>query len=253
LNVRLSIDLDLQLRADELLGDYSGAIVMINAASGEILVMASHPTFDPNKLDVQAPTLLQDPTSPLLDRVAQGLYSPGDALQPFYLVAGYNSLPSQSIIEQLYIDLGFYITPELSLPVAAASTPGSTLYISPLQMVLAAATLSNDGVRPAPRLAMAVNTLAQGWVILPAFSEPVTVFPSTSTADTAQALMVSGQPFWQWNARVTQGNQACSWSLGGTLPNGQGAPLAVVVLLEEINQNLAGRIGQTLLKAAIFP
>jgi len=120
-------------------------------------------------------------------------------------------------------------------------------------MVLAAATLSNDGVRPAPRLAMAVNTLAQGWVILPAFSEPVTVFPSASTADIAQALMVSGQPLWQWNARVTQGNQACSWSLGGTLPNGQGAPLAVVVLLEEINPNLAGIIGQTLLEAAINP
>jgi hypothetical protein len=253
LNVRLSLDLELQRQADKLLGDHTGAIVLINAASGEILVMASHPTFDPNQLDTQASALLQDLDSPLLDRVAQGLYPPGDALQPFFQTAGYILWPSQSIAEQMYTDLGFYVTPELSLPVAAASTPGSALRVSPLQMALASTTLSNEGLRPAPRLAMAVDTPAQGWVILPAFSEPVIVFPSTSAADTAQALMVSGQPFWQWNARVTQVNQTFSWSLGGTLPAGQGAPLAVVVLLEENDSNWAGFIGQTLLEAAVHP
>ncbi|HEX7541754.1 MAG TPA: FtsW/RodA/SpoVE family cell cycle protein [Anaerolineales bacterium] len=253
LNMRLSLDLELQRRADELLGDHKGAIVLINAASGEILAMASHPTFDPNQLDTQASTLLQDPNSPLLDRAAQGVYPPGDALQPFFQAAGYNMWPSQSIAEQLYSDLGFYVTPELRLPVAATSTPGSALRVSPLQMALAAATLSSDGVRPAPRLAMAVDAPTQGWVILPALSEPVTVFPSVSAEDTAQALMVSGQPFWQWNARVNQANQILSWSLGGTLPNWQSAPLAVVVLLEENDPGGAGLIGQTLLEAATNP
>jgi cell division protein FtsW (lipid II flippase) len=253
LNMRLSLDLELQRRADELLGDHKGAIVLINAASGEILVIASHPTFDPNQLDTQASTLLQDPNSPLLDRAAQGVYPPGDALQPFFQAAGYNLWPSLSIAEQLYTDLGFYVPPELRLPVAATSTPGSALRVSPLQMAVAAATLSSDGVRPAPRLAMAVDTPTQGWVILPALSEPVTVFPSVSAADTAQALMVSGQPFWQWNARVNQANQNFSWSLGGTLPNWQGAPLAVAVLLEENDPVEAGLIGQILLEAATNP
>ena len=55
LNVRLSLDLEFQRRADELLGEHMGAIVLINASSGEILAMASHPTFDPNQLDTQAP------------------------------------------------------------------------------------------------------------------------------------------------------------------------------------------------------
>jgi cell division protein FtsI/penicillin-binding protein 2 len=253
LNVRLSLDLELQRRADELLGDHMGAIVLINAASGEILAMASHPTFDPNQLDTQASTLLQDPNSPLVDRAAQGLYPPGNALQPFFQAAGYNTWPSQSIAETMYTALGFFVTPELRLPVAAASTPGNALRISPLQMVLAAATLSSDGVRPGPRLAMAVDTPTQGWVILPALSEPATVFPSTSAADTAQALMVSGQPFWQWTARVTQANQTFSWSLGGTLPNWQGAPLAVVVLLEENDPGRASLIGQNLLETATHP
>ena len=253
LNVRLSLDLELQRQADKLLGDHTGAIVLINAASGEILAMASHPTFDPNQLDTQASALLQDPGSPLLDRAAQSQYPPGDALQPFFQAAGFNVWPSQSIAEAWYTALGFYVTPELSLPVAAAFTPGSALRVSPLQMALAAATLSSDGVRPAPRLVMAVDTPAQGWVILPALSESVTVFASASAANTAQALMVSGQPFWQWNARVTQANQTFSWSLGGTLPDWQGAPLAVVILLEENDPNRAGVIGQTLFEAATHP
>ncbi len=253
LNVRLSLDLELQRQADKLLGDHTGAIVLINAASGEILAMASHPTFDPNQLDTQASALLQDPGSPLLDRAAQSQYPPGDALQPFFQAAGFNVWPSQSIAEAWYTALGFYVTPELNLPVAAASTPGSALRVSPLQMALAAATLSSDGVRPAPRLVMAVDTPAQGWVILPALSESVTVFASASAANTAQALMVSGQPFWQWNARVTQANQTFSWSLGGTLPDWQGAPLAVVILLEENDPNRAGVIGQTLFEAATHP
>jgi cell division protein FtsW (lipid II flippase) len=253
LNVRLSLDLELQRQADELLGDHTGAIVLINAASGEILAMASHPTFDPNQLDTQASALLQDPGSPLLDRAAQSQYPPGDALQPFFQAAGFNVWPSQSIAGAWYTALGFYVTPELNLPVAAASTPGSALRVSPLQMALAAATLSSDGVRPAPRLVMAVDTPAQGWVILPALSEPVTVFASANAADTAQALMVSGQPFWQWNALVTQVNQSFFWSLGGTLPDWQGAPLAVVVLLEENDPGAAVLIGQTLLEAATHP
>ena len=253
LNVRLSLDLELQHQADELLGDHMGAIVLINSASGEILIMASHPTFDPNELDTQASTLLQATGSPLLDRAAQGQYPPGDALRPFFQAAGYTLWPSQSIEETWYTALGFYFTPEFRLQVAAASTPGSALRLSPLQMALAAATLSSGGMRPAPRLAMAVDTPTEGWVILPLLSEPVTVFASVSAADTAQAMMVSGQPFWQWNAIATQANQTYSWSLGGTLPDWQGAPLAVVVLLEENNPGQAGFIGQTLLETAINP
>ena len=253
LNMRLSLDLEIQRRADEFLGSHKGAIVLINAASGEILAMASHPTFDPNQLETRASTLLQDSNSPLLDRAVQGLYPPGDALQPFFQAAGYNSLPSQSIAEPWLSALGFYTTPELRLPAAAATTPGSVLRVSPLQMALAAATLSNDGVRPAPRLAMAVDTPSQGWVILPAISDPVTVFTPVNATETAQALMVSGQPFWQWNATITQVNQVFSWSIGGTLPAGQSAPLAVVVVLEEDDSNEAGTIVVNLLETATKP
>jgi hypothetical protein len=65
--------------------------------------------------------------------------------------------------------------------------------------------------------------------------------------------MVKGQPFWQWNASVSQESTTFSWSLGGTLPNYQGVPLAVVVLLEENNEYLVGLIGRTLLETASQP
>ncbi|MBM3153364.1 MAG: hypothetical protein FJZ96_14365, partial [Chloroflexi bacterium] len=77
LDVRIGIDLGLQELADELLGTHTGAIVLLNADSGEILVMASHPAFDPNLLDEIGFDLAVDPTTPLLNRAAQGLYPPG--------------------------------------------------------------------------------------------------------------------------------------------------------------------------------
>lgn len=253
LNVRLSLDLEIQRQADELLGDQMGAIVLINAASGEILAMASHPTLNPNELDTHATTLLQDPGSPFLDRATQGQYPPGDSMLPFIQASGFNKWPSKDVAEEWYTTLGFYSAADINLPVAAASTPGSPLRVSPLQMALAAATLSNDGIRPLPRLVMAVDTPIQGWVVLPALGESMKVFPSANAVGTAQGLMISGQPFWQWNARATQENHTFSWSLGGTLPNMQGSPLAVVVLLEENNLNKAGLIGRTLLEAALHP
>jgi cell division protein FtsW (lipid II flippase) len=253
LNVRLSLDLELQRKADELLGDHTGAIVLVNANSGEILVMASHPAFDPNLLDTQAATLLQDPNSPLLDRAAQGQYPPGDSLAPFFKAAGYNMQPTESIAQAWYTALGFFDSPELNLPVAIASKPGSELFVSPLQMALACATLSNDGVRPAPRLAMAVHTPIQGWVILPALGEPTTVFTSRGVTETAQSMMVSGQPFWQWGALSNDTNGTFTWSLGGTLTIGQAAPLAVAVLLEENGLAEAELMSQRLLEFATQP
>ncbi len=51
LDVRLSLDLTLQARADALMDGQRGAVVLLNAQSGEIFVMSSHPTFDPTRLE----------------------------------------------------------------------------------------------------------------------------------------------------------------------------------------------------------
>jgi cell division protein FtsW (lipid II flippase) len=92
LDVRLTLDLQLQRRADLLLADAlnedeGGAIVLINAQSGEILSMSSHPFFDAANLEEQWSVLSEDPSAPFLNRAAQGLYPAGPALLPFMLVS----------------------------------------------------------------------------------------------------------------------------------------------------------------------
>jgi len=52
-NLQLSIDLDLQVVAELALGDKRGAVVALNPNNGEVLAMASRPSFDPNKFAVR--------------------------------------------------------------------------------------------------------------------------------------------------------------------------------------------------------
>lgn len=94
LNVRLTLDLDRQHQADQLLEGSTGALVLLDAASGEILVMASHPWFDPNSLDNDFDTLINDPNKPLFNRTTLGQYPPGASLGPFFLAySGQTDLP----------------------------------------------------------------------------------------------------------------------------------------------------------------
>lgn len=85
--VRLTLDLKLQQLADAALGDSTGAVVVLDAASGEILALASHPGFDPNTLDADWPALVADTRAPLLNRATAALYQPGGALAPALLAA----------------------------------------------------------------------------------------------------------------------------------------------------------------------
>jgi cell division protein FtsW (lipid II flippase) len=253
LDVRLSLDLDLQSRADFLLGTRMGAIVLLNAHTGEVLVMASHPTFDANQLDVLGATLLTDQDSPLLNRAAQGVYPPGASLELFLQAAALTETPSRAALERLYNNLGFFTEPDLFLSVAEASVPGTVLRISPLQMALAAAAISNEGQCPAPRLPMAVNTPLQGWVILPGLGEPQTALFPDSANRVAETYALSGTPFWQYTAFAGSTAEPFVWSFGGTQPGWQGMPVVVVVLLEEDSPLLAKYIGQKLLESAISP
>jgi len=81
--VTLTIDRRLQERCEELLGSRGGAVVMMEAKTGEILAMATSPRFDPNWFAGGRITLgrwrklLDDPRTPLLNRATQMLYSPG--------------------------------------------------------------------------------------------------------------------------------------------------------------------------------
>jgi len=121
------------------------------------------------------------------------------------------------------------------------------LVVSPLQMALAVAAISNNGVRPAPQIAAAVQTNTQGWVILQAGNTHETLLVNGS--DAAQETLQQGSsPYWEALGTAYSNQTRITWYLGGTLHEWQGAPLAVAVVLEEDNPDLAEQIGQALLQ-----
>ncbi len=84
-DMQLTLDAALQTQAQQALADYAGAVVLLDATTGEILVLASSPTFDPQRLDETWDILREDPAAPLVNRATQGLYQPGAALQTVIL------------------------------------------------------------------------------------------------------------------------------------------------------------------------
>jgi len=85
LDVRVSLDVHLQILAHDLLDGRAGTIVLLNASSGELLAMASTPGFDANHLEDDWARLIQDSQAPLINRATQGKYPPGAALGPLLL------------------------------------------------------------------------------------------------------------------------------------------------------------------------
>lgn len=253
LDVRLSIDLDLQATADNLLSIHRGAIILMNAETGEILVMASHPTYDPNKLDEEGDSLSQDENSPLLNRATQGIYPLGDALLPLVRANFSDQRITNNELFAFYEKIGLFRSPLITLPVAT-NTPTDKiedLRASPLQVVLAAAALSNQGVIPAPRIATAVNTFEQGWVVLPAFDEPREVLQAEAADEAALSFVQEGKAYWSSTGIGTINKTTVTWLIAGTPPDWQGAPLAMVVALEEDNPQLVKRISELLFTSVL--
>lgn len=96
----ITIDLDLQLTAEEQLRNSPtkrGVIVAMNPNNGELLAMASYPTFDPNLFSQNGTTkegraaiaaLFKDPKTPLTNRAIRGRYPPGSTWKVPMAVAG---------------------------------------------------------------------------------------------------------------------------------------------------------------------
>ncbi len=110
----LSIDIELQIKAEELLKEHNGAAVAIDPRNGEVLAMASMPAYDPNLfvngISYANYNALRDNIDrPLFNRALQGAYPPGSTIKPMAAIAGLNSgvvTPSSSVYGK-----GFYQIP----------------------------------------------------------------------------------------------------------------------------------------------
>lgn len=91
-DVQLTIDSRLQQKAFELFGKESGAAVLLDVHTGEILAFVSAPSFDPNMMTQGLSTedwnaLLHNERNPLTDKAISGQYSPGSTFKMIVALA----------------------------------------------------------------------------------------------------------------------------------------------------------------------
>ncbi len=96
-DLRTALSLPLQRLAVQLLGTDRGAVVMLDPRTGEVLVLASTPTFDASGIANPATArrtfeaVRDDPAAPLLDRATLGRYVPGSVFKIVTAIAGLGS------------------------------------------------------------------------------------------------------------------------------------------------------------------
>jgi len=101
-DLKLTIDLDLQIAAEKALDGKNGAIVAMDPHTGEILAMVSRPTFDPNQFSVRLTKsywneILNNPDHPLLNKSLQAQLAPGSTFKIIMSVAGLQENVAQTM------------------------------------------------------------------------------------------------------------------------------------------------------------
>lgn len=123
-NVRLTVDLDMQLACEKALAETigeinyaaedadtgrdanAGSMVVIDVNSGDILAMASYPAYDIETFSEQYNLLLENPSKPLFNRALAGTYSPAST---FKILVGTAALEEGIIkTDEKILDTGKY-------------------------------------------------------------------------------------------------------------------------------------------------
>ena len=91
-DINLTLDVKLQTMAMELLGAEAGAICLMDAHQGDLLALASSPTFDPNAFvggisQENWDALRENQQTPLVNKAVQGVYPPGSTFKTVVLAA----------------------------------------------------------------------------------------------------------------------------------------------------------------------
>ncbi len=100
-DLNLTLDLDLQQTAEKLLEDKSGAVVAIDPGNGDILVLASYPSFDQNDFiggisQKKWEALIFDPGKPMINKAIQAEYPPAST---------YKIITALAAIEENHINM----------------------------------------------------------------------------------------------------------------------------------------------------
>ena len=101
-DLRLTIDLDIQMAAEKAMEGKNGALVAMDPHTGEILAMVSRPTFDPNQFAVRLTRaywnqIITDPNHPLLNKTIQAQLAPGSTFKIIMSFAGLEERVAQDM------------------------------------------------------------------------------------------------------------------------------------------------------------
>jgi peptidoglycan glycosyltransferase len=264
----LSIHLDAQRAADLALGDHRGAVVMLDATTGQVLALTSHPAYDPNTLDDEWDSLTADPNAPLLNRATQGVYPLGDLARLVGLAgllsAGTttppdpHTTPLDDMLAPLsnpgYLatarQLGFDVAPSFDLPTGPGLLPDFAdqgtprdLAVTPLHMARLAAAIASDGRMPVPTLSGLQSQIV---------AAPDQAFaPGVAASLRAVTPRVNDMAGWQGIATPKEtGDQPLSWFVGYAPADAPRFAIAVVVEESQAGAEMTLPIAEETLKAA---
>jgi hypothetical protein len=207
--ITTTIDLDLQqrlssaLHASDVLTAVKGAAVALNWRTGEVLALTSAPSFDPNTLDADWERLRTDPDAPLVNRVTQGLYQPGELL-PWLVEMQYvirDTRYGESSFVARLASLDLHTPVPFDLPNEAVPLPTSATYSE---------TIGQGTLRLTPlRVAASLATLVAGAPITPTLLVTANKGASKEAASPANTIalftgyaQIAGNQFVGWHVRV---------------------------------------------------
>jgi penicillin-binding protein 2 len=112
--VSLTVDMELQNHVTRRLSGESGAAVVLDVHSGEVLAMASVPAYDPNPFTTGISArdwdeLLRNERTPLINKAVAGQYAPGSTFKPVVALAalaGGLVTPEQRVTCEGHLDFG---------------------------------------------------------------------------------------------------------------------------------------------------
>ena len=304
-DVKLNIIADFQVIATDLLGDRKGAVVLMNAQTGEIYALASTPFFDSKTLVEDWEIWREREDAPLLNRTTQGSYPLGtlsnalalsaywatqntgdlnvpiyDSTSDFYCAKAMRQSDTFTgiqhgcettmkdlfrinnpiaLMEQLD-KFGIYHLPEFpleqakaeTLPVEEDSTKLRTMIpstkVSPLQMALVAASITNNGTQVGPRLVNAYQTDNKVWKSYPDTSQESQVLTKRVASSVRKLFSKDTQAYWYaMGHSVLEDKQVITWTIGGTNDAWTATPLAIAIAIEGNEAPLAYQIAESLL------
>ncbi len=301
-DIKLNLLLDFQIKADELMEDKRGAVVLLNASTGEIYALVSYPFFDYQNIAEDWEDWRNRDDAPLLNRATQSAYPLGtlantlilssyweqqgddplnvpiyDTTSDFHCAKamrqrgeftgiqhGCEKLTSDLIIMNkpaelidLLDNFGIYNKPVFYLEQAQAHpmpqaeefdqliTLLPETHVSPLQMALVAASITNDGFMVNPRLINAYQTENGSWNSFAEAGTGKRVISARVAQRIIDLLKFENQAYWYAIGHSFMENgEVLTWLIGGTTKDWAAAPLAIAIAIEGSQVPLAYQIAE---------